>query len=188
MTPTSKDAMNAQKHQDPRDHIGLVWLNAERMGRVFETEAGEFAGASYLAMVEAVRTWDHTKGHRFSTHAMPAMKFRAYKTVMYEKGKRRRDTITAGKRERTWVDPLATKTLQANVPARTSPEPDTDARRMLDEVLDIAAEVSPRYGAEAIRMMVAGKRDGDIVAALGMGNRTLWWLREQIKKRLAGVA
>lgn len=179
--------VNRAEIQDPRDHVGLVWLNAERMGRRFETEPGEFAGESYLSMVEAVRTWDHTKGCRFSTHAMTSLKFRTYKAVMYERGKRRRDTITAGVRERSWVDPLATKTLHANIPARSDPEPDTDARRMLDEVLEIAAEVSPQYGAEAIRMMVSGKRDGDIVSALGMGKRTLWWLRGEIRNRLKGI-
>lgn len=179
--------MTQSATQDPRDHIGLVWQNAEKLGRVFECEPAEFAGAAYLSMVEAVRTWDHRKGYRFSTHAAKALKYRTYGTVMRELGRRHKDTIKSGRRIRVWVDPFGLKMLTANIPARSDSEPDTDARRMLDEVLEIAAEVSPQYGAEAIRMMVAGKRDGDIVAALGMGKRTLWWLRGEIRNRLKGI-
>lgn len=173
--------------QDPRDHVGLVWLNAERMGRVFETDAAEFAGESYLSMVEAVRTWDHSKGFRFSTHAMPALKFRTYRAVMYERGKRMRDKIVSGGRERCWVDPLGSKKLYANIPASSDPEPDTDSKRKLEEVLEIAAEISPWHGAETVRMMANGVDDEQIGAAIGQSPRYARWLRAEIKSRLSGV-
>lgn len=176
---------NRAEIQDPRDHVGLVWLNAERMGRRFETEPGEFAGESYLSMVEAVRTWDHSKGCRFSTHAMPSLKFRTYKAVMYERGKRRRDVITAGGRERTWVDPLRSEKIYEDIPDRREMHDDTDARKMLDTVLEIAAEVSPWHGVESVRLMANGVDDEQIGRAIGQSWRYARWLRKEIKERIA---
>jgi len=179
------------EHQDPRQHLGLIYRNAENLGRVFECEPCEFFGAAYLAMVDAVRTWNHTKGCRFSTHAMEALKFRTYKTVMKEKGKKHREKTTNGVRTRAWVDPLGTKSLSSvgEIGVRDSGvDHAAETQRKMEEVLQIAAEVSPLHGVEAIWMMARGVGDRQIGIATGRGLRYAKWLRMEIKDRLDGGA
>lgn len=172
--------------QDPRNHMGLIYRNAANLARTFECEPAEFVGAAYIAMTEAVRTWDPSKGYRFSTHAMSALKFRTYKTVMTDKGRVRR---THG-----WSDGIATRSISAgeedlqigvrdgSLEAREAAE---EKARKMEEMLAIAAEISV-CGAEAIQMMARGVSDEQVGRALGYGRRYAEWLRREIRNKLAG--
>lgn len=178
-------------HQDPRHHMGLIYREAAKIGRALDGETGEYLGAAYLAMTEAVRTWDARKGYRFSTHACAALKFRTYRSAMEDRG-RRRD------KDRGWHDPLGTTSMDAgrdggqiDIAARSVDDGDDHnaaevrAHRM-NELLQLAAEISPKHGAEAIQMLARGVGDKRVGEILGRGPRYVQWLKIRIKMALAG--
>lgn len=57
-------------HHESQFHLGLVWLEANRMAPSFPDHAAEdLAGWGWLGLRVALRKFDPARGHRFSTYA-----------------------------------------------------------------------------------------------------------------------
>lgn len=66
---------------NPNDHLGLVFSIAKRAAAHWGGSAEEWSGEAWLALQDAVRTFDPTKSS-FSTHACRTMWWKLYKSRM----------------------------------------------------------------------------------------------------------
>lgn len=145
---------------DPAEHLGLVYQAAGRLAAKFRGQVGEFVGESYIALVAAKRTYNPAKGYRFSTHAVRAIRFRAFGGVMQERGAER--VHGKGWKARRGVE------LFDHHPAPTPDRPAPGATTLdIDRLAEFADRVT-RHGAEVVRMRAKGMKLREIAAALGL--------------------
>jgi len=104
-----------KSHQNPPDHLGLVFQAAAKLARTLDCDTNELIGDAYLSMVEAARTFQPKKGFRFSTHATTALKFRLYKAAMEDRGRKRDNSAKARAEGRPFRDPLGLSFQSDNI-------------------------------------------------------------------------
>jgi len=177
---------------DPRDHLGLVFKAAQDLSTSLRCDRDELLGDAYLAMCEAIRTFKPEKGFRFSTHAVPAVRFRLYALTMQACGKRRtriRCTTDAAALRRgrdVWVqDEHPSEHVAELARTRKSADPGPDRDRMA-ELLRIAEEVSPNSGPQCIRLLARGVPQERASKIVGKKHWFAKWLLWQIRLRLSG--
>jgi RNA polymerase sigma factor FliA len=65
-----EDLASAVIHHESKFHLGLVWLEANRMASNFDGRSPEdLAGWGWLGLRAALRLYEPSRGHRFSTYA-----------------------------------------------------------------------------------------------------------------------
>lgn len=180
------------QEQNPADHLGLVYMAAGRMANAMKGERDDFIGPAYIALVESIQTWDASKGHRFSTHAMKAIRFKAYGMTKKDAGYRRDWRDRYG-----WVKEAKSITnrdgedLDIGTPDPLDAIADEEQRHAdnefrINKLVGIAYTISPQFGPRAVLMMAKGIQDKEIARKLGRGKAWPTWLRMQIRRVLNG--
>lgn len=189
-----QSARRRAAHQDPRHHLGLVYMAAGRLGNVLGCDPNELIGDSYIAMTDAVRTWNPDKGFTFATHATTALKFRLYGAEMKARGR-----VRVGDKGHRWSDPLGLKFQGENferMHGRWSDDdtlPAREARTLdgLQRAVDQAEAIVPGRGGEIMRLLARGLSQRQVGMALGVSrayiNRVFNQILEGLRSEAGGA-
>lgn len=112
---------------NPQDHIGLAMTTALWAARRWGGEWEEYFGVSYEALCDAARTFDPTRGYKFSTLAVRTMRWKLYMNLMSYVGHKRKGNgwIRRPKALGNYTRPVKDQATDLEFPQLTEREEET---------------------------------------------------------------
>lgn len=171
--------------QYPNDHLGIVRNAANQLGKITKTDADEHIGAAYLAMVNAARTWDASKGFQFSTHATKALKFQTFESFKRDCGYKFQRRGKKGRFETVFSHVENIEAFMRLAHFDDAYGEDETSAKLLTQIIKAAKSVSPKCGEEAVMLMARGVHPTVASLTVGKTKKFCYYLIVEIEKRMS---